>query len=190
MAQSGAYFGKGRGPIVIEGAQCSGSEESLHRCFQTRSQFCSHHNDAGVQCSGLRTRTDIKIIMNTPKGWIGWLLCNTLCLAYKLYGIARDLVLIFDMKPAYWAWVVHSDTGSDIIYFCLYQQNKILLLLENYVKCLVKISKCILDQNSMPLVDLNILSYNLCLWSVQVHLLHQHSFVSTCYNSDSTFMIF
>ena len=101
MAQSGAYFGKGRGPIVIEGAQCSGSEESLHRCFQTRSQFCSHHNDAGVQCSGLRTRTDIKIIMNAPKGWIGWLLCNTLCLAYKLYGIARDLVLIFDMKPAY-----------------------------------------------------------------------------------------
>ena len=101
MAQSGAYFGKGRGPIVIEGAQCSGSEESLHRCFQTHSQFCSHHNDAGVQCSGLRTRTDIKIIMNAPKGWIGWLLCNTLCLAYKLYGIARDLVLIFDMKPAY-----------------------------------------------------------------------------------------
>ena len=58
---------------------------------------------------------------------------------------------------------MHSDTGSDIIYFCLYQQNKILLLLENYVKCLVEISKCILDQNSMPLVDLNILSYNLCL---------------------------
>jgi len=66
--------------------------------------------------------------MNTPKEWIGWLLCNTLCLAYETRVLSMS---------------VHSDTGSDIIYFCLYQQNKILLFLENYVKCLVEISKCI-----------------------------------------------
>jgi len=39
--------------------------------------------------------------MNTTKGWIGWLLYSTLCLAYEPYDIARDLVLIFDMKLAY-----------------------------------------------------------------------------------------
>jgi len=52
------------------------------------------------------------------------------------------------------------------------------------VKCLANISKFILDQHSIPLVDINILSYNLCLWSVQVYRQRQHSFVSTYYNSD------
>ena len=53
VALRSAHFGEGRGPIVIEGAQCRGNEEGLHRCFQTRSQSCSHRNDAAVQCSGL-----------------------------------------------------------------------------------------------------------------------------------------
>lgn len=53
VALRGAQFGKGRGSIVIESAQCTGDEEGLHRCFQTRSQSCSHYNDAAVRCSGL-----------------------------------------------------------------------------------------------------------------------------------------
>lgn len=53
VALRGAQFGKGHGPIAIESAQCTGDEEGLHRCFQTRSQSCSHYNDAAVRCSGL-----------------------------------------------------------------------------------------------------------------------------------------
>ena len=52
-----ANFGKGHGPIVIEGLQCTGDEEGLHRCFHTHSQSCSHYNDAAVRCSGLHSTT-------------------------------------------------------------------------------------------------------------------------------------
>ena len=53
VALRGAHFGEGRGPIMMEGVYCEGDEKGLHRCFQSRSQPCSHSEDAAVQCSGL-----------------------------------------------------------------------------------------------------------------------------------------
>ena len=53
VALRGAYFGKGRGPILMEGVYCAGDEKELHNCFQSRSQPCSHIEDAAVRCSGL-----------------------------------------------------------------------------------------------------------------------------------------
>ena len=53
VALRGAYFGEGRGPIMMEGVYCEGDEKGLHRCFQTHSQPCSHIQDAAVRCSGL-----------------------------------------------------------------------------------------------------------------------------------------
>ena len=51
---SGAYFGQGSGPILLDDVECTGSEYSLTNCNHlgvgvTRS--CSHFEDAGVRCS-------------------------------------------------------------------------------------------------------------------------------------------
>ena len=53
VALRGAYFGEGKGPILMEGVYCAGDEKELHSCFQSHSQPCSHIEDAAVQCSGL-----------------------------------------------------------------------------------------------------------------------------------------
>jgi len=53
VALRGAYFSEGRGPILMEGVYCAGDEKELHNCFQSRSQPCSHIEDAAVRCSGL-----------------------------------------------------------------------------------------------------------------------------------------
>uniref|UniRef100_A0A3Q0RBL4 SRCR domain-containing protein n=1 Tax=Amphilophus citrinellus TaxID=61819 RepID=A0A3Q0RBL4_AMPCI len=53
-APHSAHFGRGTGPIWLNGVSCSGSENSLtecqHRGFGT--QNCTHQKDAGVICSG------------------------------------------------------------------------------------------------------------------------------------------
>ncbi|XP_037400460.1 uncharacterized protein LOC108412143 isoform X3 [Pygocentrus nattereri] len=55
-ATHSAHFGQGSGPILLDHVGCSGSESILtscyHRGFGTHS--CSHGEDAGVICSGLR----------------------------------------------------------------------------------------------------------------------------------------
>ena len=53
VALRGAYFGEGKGPILMEGVYCAGDEKELHSCFQSHSQPCSHIEDAAVRCSGL-----------------------------------------------------------------------------------------------------------------------------------------
>ena len=50
---SGAYFGQGSGPILLDNVTCTGSESTLANCGHlgvgiTRS--CSHSEDAGVHC--------------------------------------------------------------------------------------------------------------------------------------------
>uniref|UniRef100_A0A3Q0R321 SRCR domain-containing protein n=1 Tax=Amphilophus citrinellus TaxID=61819 RepID=A0A3Q0R321_AMPCI len=55
-APHSAHFGRGTGPIWLNGVSCSGSENSLtecqHRGFGT--QNCTHQKDAGVICSEIR----------------------------------------------------------------------------------------------------------------------------------------
>ena len=49
-----AYFGRGTGPIWLDGVQCTGSETHLVNCTSTYRGIgrhnCGHHEDAGVQC--------------------------------------------------------------------------------------------------------------------------------------------
>ena len=47
-----ARFGQGSGDIVLSNVQCKGSEWSLDRCTASPNHNCSHHEDAGVSCSG------------------------------------------------------------------------------------------------------------------------------------------
>ena len=52
-AFSGAFFGKGDGPVEVSGLRCTGNEVDLLNCRQgnTRSAVCEHSQDAGVSCS-------------------------------------------------------------------------------------------------------------------------------------------
>ncbi|XP_029466620.1 deleted in malignant brain tumors 1 protein-like [Rhinatrema bivittatum] len=51
-----AFFGRGRGNIVLDNVQCSGHEPHLWQCPNSGSSAsdCSHDEDAGVACSALR----------------------------------------------------------------------------------------------------------------------------------------
>lgn len=50
-AVGGAYFGEGRGSVLLSEVQCTGSEESLIYCAGESGKFCDHTRDAGVFCS-------------------------------------------------------------------------------------------------------------------------------------------
>ena len=48
-----AYFGRGTGPIWLDGVQCTGSETHLVNCtayYGIGRHNCGHHEDAGVDC--------------------------------------------------------------------------------------------------------------------------------------------
>nr|XP_055037252.1 deleted in malignant brain tumors 1 protein-like [Misgurnus anguillicaudatus] len=53
-ADSGAYFGQGSDPIMLDEVACSGNESSLIQCKHNGlgSHNCKHSDDAGVICSG------------------------------------------------------------------------------------------------------------------------------------------
>lgn len=54
-AYSGAYFGKGQGPIWMSNFQCKGNENSLAKCNHSNTQVQNkwgHRRDASVECYG------------------------------------------------------------------------------------------------------------------------------------------
>ncbi|EDO30371.1 predicted protein, partial [Nematostella vectensis] len=50
--KSHAFFGRGTGPIWLDGVRCRGSEESVLECEHRGIgiHMCGHHEDAGVVC--------------------------------------------------------------------------------------------------------------------------------------------
>ena len=54
IAKSYNFFGRGRGPILLENVQCSGLENSVLDCESDGLGIstCSHFEDAGVICDG------------------------------------------------------------------------------------------------------------------------------------------
>ncbi|XP_046729052.1 scavenger receptor cysteine-rich type 1 protein M130-like [Silurus meridionalis] len=55
-ALSDAHFGLGTGPVWMVVGDCSGDEETLKSCLSGEwgTDYCSHKDDAGVVCSGVR----------------------------------------------------------------------------------------------------------------------------------------
>ena len=52
-AYKSAYYGQGKGAILLSNISCSGSESSLADCdqFGITTVNCTHANDAGVHCT-------------------------------------------------------------------------------------------------------------------------------------------
>ena len=45
-----AHYGQGIGPIHLDNVHCSGSESSIFDCPYSSGIYCSHYEDASVQC--------------------------------------------------------------------------------------------------------------------------------------------
>ena len=51
IAYSNAYYGQGRGPILLDNVACTGVENALVNCsFDNHTGDCRHSDDAGVRC--------------------------------------------------------------------------------------------------------------------------------------------
>ena len=61
QAFSHAFFGRGSGPILMAYVGCTGLETHLANCTHSPPNSCSHYEDAGVRCQGIRILTSIYI---------------------------------------------------------------------------------------------------------------------------------
>lgn len=85
---SGAGFGQGTGPVLLDQVACSGSETSLLDCTSVSSAIsCPHSQDAGVRCNAIRK--DDKIMLR-PVHYV--LLLMQLFVKMELSGLSMDLL--------------------------------------------------------------------------------------------------
>ena len=56
-AYTGAYFGQGSGPILLDDVTCTGNEATLSNCGHLgvgNTRNCDHSEDAGVRCYNIQ----------------------------------------------------------------------------------------------------------------------------------------
>ena len=52
IAYTGAHFGQGTGPILLDNVACTGAEYNLTSCrYDADTSDCRHYEDAGVRCN-------------------------------------------------------------------------------------------------------------------------------------------
>nr|XP_021330842.1 soluble scavenger receptor cysteine-rich domain-containing protein SSC5D-like [Danio rerio] len=63
-ALSGAHFGQGTGPIWMGVVLCTGSESTLKACgsWGWEKHNCDHSGDAGIICSGNRSKHNLQLV--------------------------------------------------------------------------------------------------------------------------------
>ncbi len=71
-ALSGSLVPDGTGPIWLSYVGCSGSEESLSSCYHSGwgSNYCSHSQDAGVECSSTGKRFKRFLVLPYLFQWV------------------------------------------------------------------------------------------------------------------------
>ena len=70
-ALSGAAFGRGSGPILLDNLQCTGTESSLLGCRHGGIgvlRSCSHYEDAGVVCPPCKLDTFVIVSTQDVQG--------------------------------------------------------------------------------------------------------------------------
>ena len=68
VSLSNAFFGVGRGDILLDDLECAGTEARLVDCSRQRDDHnCGHKEDAGVRCSG--TAFIMNIEFNDSTNW-------------------------------------------------------------------------------------------------------------------------
>ena len=54
IARTGAYFGQGTAPILMDDVACTGTESRLINCrYDSSTSDCNHREDAGATCTVL-----------------------------------------------------------------------------------------------------------------------------------------
>lgn len=48
-----AFFGQGKGNVLVDDLICNGTEQRLLNCRFTTIHNCNHSEDAGVRCQGM-----------------------------------------------------------------------------------------------------------------------------------------
>ena len=52
IARTGAYFGQGTAPILLDDVACSGTETRLTNCrYDSNTLDCNHREDVGATCT-------------------------------------------------------------------------------------------------------------------------------------------
>ncbi|KAI8496794.1 scavenger receptor [Branchiostoma belcheri] len=98
----GAYFGRGTGPIYIEGLQCDGTESNLFNCSHKgwRVHDCGHGDVVGVVCGSSRKEGRVEV---RPADSMTW---GTVC--YNQFDI-KDADVVCKMLGYPSAQLVRND---------------------------------------------------------------------------------